>query len=128
MGFGMRIYGVIVGCVSTIMSLGGGAFTTAMMTLYGRSLLQAIATSSGVGPLIAIPGVIGFVWAGQEAAGLPVGSLGYVSLIGALIVVPASVLAAPLGAKVAYGIPKRRLELIFATCLGLISLRFFLSL
>ena len=128
LGIGMRLYGVFVGCVSTLMSIGGGAFTSSMMTLYGRSLLQAVGTSSGVGPLISIPGFLGFVWAGYGVSGLPFGSLGYVSLIGAAVVIPASVMTAPWGARVAHGIPKRRLELIFASCLGLISLRFFLSL
>ena len=58
------IYGVFIGMVSTLMSIGGGAFITMMMTLYGRSILQSVATSSGFGPMIAIPGTIGFIWAG----------------------------------------------------------------
>ncbi|NQW02214.1 MAG: sulfite exporter TauE/SafE family protein [Rhodospirillales bacterium] len=128
LGYGMRIFGVLVGSLSTIMSIGGGAFTSTMMTLYGRPILQAVGTSSGIGPLIAVPGALGFAWVGYGAAGLPFGSVGYVSLVGAVVVIPASVLAAPWGAKVAHGIPKRTLELIFASCLGLISLRFFLSL
>lgn len=127
-GFGMRLYGVFVGCMSTIMSIGGGAFTSSMMTLYGRPIHQAVGTSAGVGPLIAIPGALGFMWAGYGIAGLPTGSIGYVSLIGAAIVIPASVLAAPWGAKLAHGITKRQLELTFAFFLCLISIRFAFSL
>ena len=41
------------------MSVGGGVFVTAMMTLYGWPMQNAVATSSGFGPLIAIPGVLG---------------------------------------------------------------------
>jgi len=99
-----------------------------MMTLYGRSIHQAVGTSSGFGPLIAIPGAIGFMWAGYGAANLPPGSFGYVSLIGAAIVIPASVTAAPFGARMAHGISKRTLELVFATFLALIAVRFFISL
>ncbi len=128
MGRGLKIYGLFVGAISTLMSIGGGVFISTMMTLYGRSMHQAVGTSSGFGPLIAIPGAIGFVWAGYGASGLPPGSLGYVSLIGAAIVIPASVTAAPYGARMAHGISKRKLELFFATFLALIAVRFFVSL
>lgn len=127
-GIGFRLYGVFVGIISTLMSIGGGVFISSMMTLYGRSIHQGIGTSSGIGPLIAIPGALGFIWAGYGISGLPPGSFGYVSLIGAAIVIPASVIAAPFGAKMAHGISRRKLELTFATFLSLISLRFFISL
>jgi uncharacterized membrane protein YfcA len=122
------IYGVFIGLISTLMSIGGGAFITMMMTLYGRPILTAVATSSGFGPMIAIPGTIGFVWAGWGAEGLPPGSLGYVNLLGAAIIISASVLAAPLGVRLAHGIPRRRLELAFATFLAIVALRFFWTL
>lgn len=122
------LYGLFVGAISTLMSIGGGAFITMMMTLYGRPIHQAVATSSGFGPLIAIPGTIGFIWAGWGVAGTPPGSLGYVSVLSALIIVPVSVLAAPLGVRLAHGISRRKLELAFATFLAVIAVRFFATL
>ncbi len=127
-GTGLKIYGAFIGIISTLMSIGGGVFISSMMTLYGRTMHQAVGTSSGFGPLIAIPGAIGFIWAGYGVPGLLPGSLGYVSLIGAAIVIPASVFAAPYGARMAHGISKRTLEIIFATFLALIALRFFWNL
>lgn len=47
---------------STLMSIGGGAFVTTMLTLYGRSIQVAVGTASGIGPMIAIPGALGFIW------------------------------------------------------------------
>lgn len=120
------IFGVFVGFLSTLMSIGGAVFITAFMTLYGRQIHQAVATSSGIGPMIAIPGALGFVWAGWGAAELPAGSIGYVNLIGAAIVVPLSVLMAPIGARLSHRMPRRRLELCVATLLGIMSIRFFL--
>ena len=99
-----------VGFVSVLLSIAGAAFMVTFMTLYGRPLLQAVGTSAGFGPLIAIPGVIGYVWAGWELPGTPPLSLGYVSLLGAAVIIPASFLAVPWGVKVAHGISKRRLE------------------
>jgi uncharacterized membrane protein YfcA len=122
------LYGGFVGLVSTLMSIGGGVFITALMTLYGQPMQRAVATSSAFGPIIAIPGALGFVWAGWHAAGRPPGSLGYVSLLGALVIIPTSVLAAPLGVRIAHGISRRTLELAFATFLVVVGLRFLFSL
>lgn len=122
------LYGVFIGAISTLMSIGGGAFVTLMMTLYGRPIHQAVGTSSGFGPMIAIPGTLGFIWAGWGVAGTPPGSLGYVSLLSALIIVPVSVFAAPLGVRLAHGISRRKLELAFATFLAIIAVRFFWTL
>jgi uncharacterized membrane protein YfcA len=122
---GRGIFGVFVGAISTLMSIGGGAFITMMMTLYGRPIHQAVGTSSGFGPMIAIPGTIGFIWAGWGVAGLPPGSLGFVSLLSVAIIVPVSVLAAPVGVRLAHGISRRKLELFFAAFLAVIAARFF---
>lgn len=122
------LYGVFIGTISTLMSIGGGAFVTMMMTLYGRHIHQAVGTSSGFGPMIAIPGTLGFIWAGWGVAGTPPASLGYVSLLSVLIIVPVSVLAAPLGVRMAHGISRRNLELAFATFLAIVSVRFFWTL
>ena len=122
------LYGGFVGLVSTLMSIGGGIFITALMTLYGQPMQRAVATSSAFGPIIAIPGALGFVWAGWHAAGRPPGSLGYVSVLGALVIIPTSVLAAPVGVRIAHGISRRKLELAFATFLVVVGLRFLFSL
>jgi uncharacterized membrane protein YfcA len=122
------IYGGFVGLLSTLMSIGGGVFITALMTFYGHPMQRAVGTSSAFGPIIAIPGALGFIWAGWRVAGLPPGSLGYVSLLGALLIIPTSVLAAPLGVRIAHGISRRKLELAFATFLAVVALRFLFSL
>jgi uncharacterized membrane protein YfcA len=124
----VELYGVMVGTISTIMSIGGGAYITALLTLYGRSIQQAVGTSSGIGPLIAIPGMLGFVWAGWNVTGLPLGSIGYVNLLGFVALVPTSVLMAPVGAKLAHGISRRRLEIIMGCFISVVSIRFLISI
>jgi uncharacterized membrane protein YfcA len=122
------VYGAFVGLVSTLMSIGGGVFITAMMTFYGQPIQRAVATSSGFGPLIAIPGALAFIWAGWGVAGLAPGSVGYVNLLRALLLVPTSIAAAPLGVRIAHGISRRALELAFAAFLLTVGFRFLLSL
>lgn len=117
-----------IGFFSVLMGVGGGVFNNVLMTLFGRSIHQAVATSSGIGVLISIPGVIGFLWAGYGHENLPAYSVGFVNLLGVLLVIPASIFAAPYGAKLAHSLSKKALQKSFAFFLILVSLRFFISL
>lgn len=118
----------VIGFISTLMSIGGATFVVPLLTLYGRPILSAVATASGIGPLIALPGVIGFAWAGWGEPGLPPLSVGFVSLVGMAIVAPLSVYAAPYGVRLAHNIPRRWLELAFAAFLASVSIRFLIDL
>ncbi len=123
----VELWGVCTGTVSTMLSIGGGAFITLMLTLYGRSIQTAVGTAAGIGPVIAIPGAIGFVWAGW---GVPIPlplTVGYVSLIGAAALIPTSVLAAPWGVRMAHGISRRKLEIGFGCLLATMGARFLVS-
>jgi len=124
----VELYAYFVGLISTLLSIGGGAYITTLMTLYGRSIHQAVATASGFGPLIAIPGALGFIVAGWNVPGLPPLSLGYVNLIGAAVIIPASVYAAPWGARIAHGIPRRKLEIWFGCFLATIAIKYLVEL
>jgi uncharacterized membrane protein YfcA len=121
-------FGTFVGFLSTIMGVGGGAQVTALMTLFGRTIHQSVGTAAGFGAFVSLPALFGYIWAGWGAEGLPPGSLGFVSLIGAAAMMPASLFAAPFGVRAAHGLPRRRLEIAFAIFLGLVGLRFLMSL
>jgi uncharacterized membrane protein YfcA len=132
----MKLYGFGVGILSTLMGIGGGLFSNLLMTIYGRPIHQAVATSSALAVLISIPGALGYVYAGWPAAAhypeitalqLPF-ALGYVSLIGAVLVMPTSLLTAPLGVRAAHAMSKRSLELAFGTYLFIVGGRFVISL
>lgn len=124
----VELWGAITGVVSTLLSIGGGAFITLMLTLYGRPIQTAVGTAAGAGTLIAIPGTLGFIWAGWGTP-LPIPlTLGYVSLLGAAALIPTSVLAAPWGVRVAHGISRRKLEIGFGCLLATMGIRFLVSL
>jgi uncharacterized membrane protein YfcA len=118
----------VIGLLSTLMSIGGAMFLVTLFTLCGWPLIKAVATTSGFGLLIAIPGLLGYVWAGWGNPELPPVSLGFVSVLGALIIIPASVLTAPIGVRVAHGLPRRKLELAFAAFLAIVATRLFVSM
>jgi uncharacterized membrane protein YfcA len=132
----MKIYGVIVGLLSTLMGIGGGLFSNLLMTFHGRPIHQAVATSSALAVMISIPGALGYVYAGWPAAArypevaalqLPF-ALGYVSLIGAVLVMPMSLVTAPLGVRVAHALTRRQLETAFGCYLFIVGTRFVVSL
>ena len=129
----MKIYGLIIGVLSSLMGIGGGQLSNLFMTFYGRPIHQAVATSSGLGVIISIPGTIGYIYAGWPKMGLvppvlPPLSLGYISLIGMALVIPTSIMTAPLGVTIAHKLSKRRLEVAFGIFLLLVSVRFLLGL
>jgi uncharacterized protein len=135
-GMLMKAYGFFVGLLSTLMGIGGGLFSNLLMTFYGRPIHQAVATSSALAVLISIPGALGYVYAGWPAAArfpdvaalqLPF-AIGYVSLIGAVLVMPTSLLTAPLGVKAAHAMSKRTLEMAFGGYLLIVGSRFVVSL
>jgi uncharacterized membrane protein YfcA len=135
-GLLMKIYGFIVGLFSTLMGIGGGLFSNLLMTFYGRPIHQAVATSSALAVLISIPGALGYIYAGWPAAArypevaalqLPF-AIGYVSLIGAVLVMPTSLLTAPLGVRAAHAMSRRMLEIAFGCYLFLAGGRFVISL
>jgi uncharacterized membrane protein YfcA len=132
----MRIYGLGIGLLSTLMGVGGGLFSNLLMTFYGRPLHQGVATSSALAVLISIPGALGYVYAGWPAAAhypdvaalqWPF-TIGYVSLIGAVLVMPTSLWTAPLGVRAAHAMSKRTLELAFGCYLFIVGSRFVISL
>lgn len=117
-----------IGVLSALMSIGGGLFMVSLLMLFGFPVLSAVATSSGFGPIIAATGIVGYIWAGWGAEGLPPGSLGYVNVPAALVMLPTSIALAPLGVRLAHGLSKRALELAFAAFLALVAVKFLWSL
>jgi len=132
----MRVFGFFVGLFATLMGVGGGLFANLLMTFYGRPIHQGVATSSALAVLVSIPGALGYVYAGWPVAVhypdvLALQSpfaIGYVSLIGAILVMPTSLLTAPLGVKAAHAMSKKTLERAYGSYLFIAGGRFVVSL
>lgn len=127
-GWVRMVSGWVIGFFSTFMGIGGGVMNNTFMTVFGRPMHQAVATSSGTGVLISIPGVIGYIWAGWGVENLPPFSIGFVNLLAFAMLIPLTLFMAPIGVKAAHALSKRQLEIGFGIFLIIVSIRFFLSL
>jgi uncharacterized membrane protein YfcA len=125
----MSLFGLLVGLSSSLMGVSGGSVSNMIQTLYGRTIHQAVATSAGLGVPLSIAGTLGYMLAGlPHRALLPPLSIGFVSLIGVVVMAPVASLVAPYGARLAHALPRRRLEVGFAIFLIVVCARFLWSL
>lgn len=112
-----------IGTLSSMMGIGGGTFSVSILTLMSKPIHKAVGTAALFGLLISLPGTAGFIFSGWGHPSLPVGSLGFVNLIGFLLISPMTVLAAPYGAKIAHAISQRHLSIAFGFFLFLVGVR-----
>jgi len=126
---GMTAYGFFVGLAASLMGISGGSIANMILTLHGRPIHSAVATSAALGVPITIAGTIGYLLAGlPHQALLPPFSIGFVSLIGFALMAPVSSFTAPYGARLAHALSKRRLEIAFGGFLLIVCVRFIVSL
>ena len=119
--------GGALGGLSALMGIGGGAFGVTLMTMYGRTIHQAIGTASGFGVAIGVPGAIAAVFAGWGRDGLPPGSFGYVNLPAFLMIAILTVTMAPVGAALAHKLNGAVLKRAFGMLLAVVAVRMLLN-
>jgi uncharacterized membrane protein YfcA len=111
---GLFAVGAVIGAVSSMVGAGGGFLSVPFMTWCNVRIHQAVATSAALGFPIAAAGTAGYVLAGLRQEGLPPYTVGYIYLPALAAIVVASMLLAPLGVRVAHGLPVVRLRRVFA--------------
>lgn len=123
---GMGIAGSMIGAVSSIVGIGGGTLTVPFLTWCNVHLRNAVATSSACGLPIALAGALGFVVMGWNETQLPALTTGYIYWPAFAGIGIASVLFAPLGAKLAHALPVVSLRRLFALLLAALGVRMLL--
>ncbi len=125
----LAVYGFITGLFSSLVGVSGGSLSNAVLTMYGQSMQRAVATSAGVGVPITIVGTIGYIVAGwSHRAQLPPLSIGFVSLIGFVLMAPVSSYMAAFGVRLAHWLPKRKLEIAFGVFVYAVGLRLLVTM
>jgi uncharacterized membrane protein YfcA len=125
----MTFYGFLIGLCSSLMGVSGGSLSNLVLMLYGKSIHNAVAISAGLGVPISIAGAVGYALAGlRYQALLPPLSVGFVSIIGLVLMAPVSSFVAVYGARLAHALSRRRLEVAFGLFLLAVALRLLASL
>ena len=117
--------GVVIGLVASLVGAGGGFLSVPLMTACNVRIRNAVGTSAALGMPIAMAGTVGFVVAGLRQTDLPPYTVGFIYLPGLIAIVAASILVAPMGARLAHQWPVARLRRAFA-CLLYAVAAFFL--
>jgi len=126
--FGMFCTGNIVGFLSSLVGIGGGAISVPFMIWCNVVVHNAIGTSAAIGLPIAIAGTFGYIFNGWGVVGLPDYSIGYVYLPALFGIAVTSVITAPLGVKLAHSLPVGKLKRIFALLLIVVGTRMLLKI
>ncbi|EAR22655.1 sulfite exporter TauE/SafE family protein [Nitrococcus mobilis] len=125
--YGLVGAGLIIGSVSSLVGIGGGSLMVPYLSWCGTQMRQAVGTSAAAGFPIAIAGTTGFILAGWSEPILPSATTGFVywPAVGGIVV--ASILVAPIGARLAHLLPAKVLKRIFAVFLLVVSAQFFME-
>lgn len=118
---GLSTVGGGIGCLSSIVGIGGGSLTVPFLVGTGTLIQKAVATSSACGFPIAVAGSIGYLISGWNLSNLPPTSSGYLYWPAVLIISVGSMLFAPMGVRLAHRLPAltiRRLFAIFLLLMG----------
>lgn len=121
--WGMGGVGSVIGLVSAVVGIGGGSLSVPYLQWCNVPMRQAVATSAACGLPIAIAGALGFIITGWNAQALPAWSSGYIHWPAFAGIVVASMLSAPLGARLAHHLPAAALKRFFALFLAFLGLR-----
>ena len=124
---GMSVAGMVIGAVSAVVGIGGGTMTVPFLTWCGVKIQRAVGTSAAIGLPIALAGASGYIASGFNKPGLPAYSSGYVYWLAFAGIVAASMLFAPLGARLAHSLPTAVLKRVFALLLAVLGARMLLA-
>lgn len=120
-GPGYSAAGAGIGALSALVGIGGGSMTVPLLVWRGVAPVRAVGTSSACGVFIGLGSALGYAMQAPAGA-LPLAhAIGYVYLPAAIGVALASVLAAPLGTRLAHAISGAALKRVFALFMVLVG-------
>jgi uncharacterized membrane protein YfcA len=123
---GMFAAGGVIGTVAGLVGAGGGFISVPFMAWCNVPIHRAVATSAALGFPIALSGTLSNIYFGWAEPGLPPHSLGFIYLPALAVIVAASVVMAPLGARTAHRMDVAALKRAFAVVLfGLAAYMFY---
>ena len=114
---GVFAVGTVIGAIAGLVSAGGTFLTVPFMLYCGVRMHTAIGTGAAIGIPVAVIGTVGYIVSGWRIDHLPPWSLGFVYLPALALLVAASIVTAPMGARAAHKLPVQTLRRVFALLL-----------
>jgi uncharacterized protein len=109
------ITGLLVGFLSGLMGIGGGAVASPLLIhVIGVRLKQAAATSLAIVALASLAGTATYALSGLDIGGMPTGSVGYVHVAAALPILVGSMISVRWGTLVNQRLHTNTLRRVFA--------------
>ena len=113
--FGMAVIGGVIGAISALVSIGGGSMVVPLLSWGGMAMRQAIGTSAAIGVAISLVGTLCYGIA--DTAPMVAGTTGIIYLPAVLLISLASVILAPVGARLSHRLPTPQLQRGYALLL-----------
>ncbi|MFO1252456.1 MAG: sulfite exporter TauE/SafE family protein [Inhella sp.] len=114
---GLLGVGLVIGLLSGLVGAGGGFLTVPFLSSCAVPIHQAVASSAALGFPIALASTLGYVWGGWSLEPAVSGAFGYLYLPALAVLLPCTMLTAPLGARAAHALPVQKLKRGFALLL-----------
>ncbi len=110
-----------IGFLSGLVGAGGAFISVPFMTRCNVPIHHAVATGAAIGFPIALANTVGYIVGGWSQPAALSGAFGFLYLPALIVISLASVLIAPLGARVAHSLDVRQLRRVFAVMLYLLA-------
>ncbi|MBH0047569.1 sulfite exporter TauE/SafE family protein [Pseudoalteromonas sp. NZS11_1] len=121
--FGQGVMASIVGGLSVMIGIGGGTIGVPMLNAFNVRAHVAVGTAAVFGLLIALPGVITLLSIGTTPTDAPLGTWGLVNLPAFFLIIPLTILFAPIGVKIGSKLDQKQLKRAFAVVLMITGIR-----
>lgn len=118
-----RLVASVIGSLSVMIGIGGGTLGVPILSKFGFETHKAVGSSAVFGLIIALPGALMMLAFAPTPIGSPEGAWGAIHWPSLLVIVPLTVLFAPLGVKLGKRLNAVTLKKVFAVVLFFTSLR-----
>lgn len=124
---GLLAVASIIGVISVLVAIGGGALMVPYMVWCNTPVKKAIGTAAALGFPIALAGTVGYIINGWDQLPEQTFMLGYVYMPAVVSISLATFFTAPIGAALVYRLPTSTIKKIFAVFTLLLGLKMLTS-
>jgi uncharacterized protein len=120
-----------ISCISVMLGIGGGTLTVPTLSCFNYDTRKAVGTAATLGLMICLPGavttLISDLYNNTNIVNHPPMTIGHICFLAVLLIIPFSILMAPIGVIVNKKIPPHVVKRIFACLMIATSIKMLMS-